>query len=187
MINEIADGLHDLLAIADRGLAKVFNDPWPPVSQNISKQNRVANTAPRDSGRSPSHTAAASLSPKTRRTETVTRTKLSTRKTVASSTTHRAIVAPIYTPRKPAVISRPKEHSASSPAIIKSNETTRSSSITRHNAITSIPRPKPPPIPRITTEDIKIDVDRCDVLVIAIAEMEICNEIFAGWSAQLDL
>jgi hypothetical protein len=36
-------------------------------------------------------------------------------------------------------------------------------------------------------DSLRPDLDRCDVLVIAVAEMEVCKEIFSGWKAQLDL
>ena len=39
----------------------------------------------------------------------------------------------------------------------------------------------------LKVEELRPDLEKCDVLVIAIAEMEICKEIFAGWKAQLDL
>lgn len=39
----------------------------------------------------------------------------------------------------------------------------------------------------IRLNDIRPDPDRCDVLLIAVAEMEVCKAIFAGWRAQLDL
>lgn len=39
----------------------------------------------------------------------------------------------------------------------------------------------------IRLNDIRPDPDRCDVLLIAVAEMEVCKAIFASWRAQLDL
>lgn len=41
--------------------------------------------------------------------------------------------------------------------------------------------------PSLKLDELSPDLQKCDVLVIAVAEMEICKEVFSGWKAQLDL
>lgn len=39
----------------------------------------------------------------------------------------------------------------------------------------------------LLSSDVQIDVSRCDILVVAIADLETCKELFGGWSAQFNL
>ncbi|KAH8116158.1 hypothetical protein DFH11DRAFT_1506860 [Phellopilus nigrolimitatus] len=178
MLDEVLDTIHDLVELADQSLTKIFSDPWPPVignSPDYSIHHRRAHSRPHVY---PPPVAAV---------------RAPVAVALCSSSTKQRLVKVQYDNRTGRATQRTRMRTHSRPAPPSSPNLHPFSSSAGRNAVnTGTARPAPPLRKAVTRKglninDIQPDLDRCDVLVISIAEMEICKEIFAGWRAQLDL
>lgn len=218
VINEVLDGVQDLVEMADRGLAKLFNEPWPPVQPHSAPRHlRPIHYGTMRKPQMYSYKIQTSMT-RTFAQEKMTRTSLSG-KTEVSKATQRLRPKAKQTlehaagarekqdvGRTPGMTQAPKLKKPAIPSDIQfpkaepmklARTGLRYDRASPHSLSSSKPEPKlelklevlkmQAKKPGIQLDDIRFDLDRCDVLLIAVAEMEICKEVFAGWRAQLDL
>lgn len=191
------ESVQELVDMADRSLTKIFTDPWPPPdnSNRSGEKRRVVYLKqrkpqklmqPKARRRMPAIAAVAPSGSNTRITWPSASVPAKShspaiksepeRRKVTSTKDQKNLVR--ARPNPPPVSSRP----ASAPTVIAGERSER-------NKI-ALPRPiriEPRREQSFRLDDIRPDLAQCDVLVIAIAEMEICKEVFAGWRAQLNL
>lgn len=192
------ESVQELVDIADRSLTKIFNDPWPPPdnSKRPEEKHRVvylkqrkpqklmqsktrrrmpviATIAP--SGSNTRITWPSATIPAKSQNYATTKYEPEQRKATAAKDQKKLVRT---RPNLPSVSSRP----ISAPTVVTRERSERNK--------VALPRPvriEPRREQSFKLDDIRPDLAQCDVLVIAIAEMEICKEVFAGWRAQLNL
>ncbi|KAL5526604.1 hypothetical protein ACEPAF_8328 [Sanghuangporus sanghuang] len=207
MLGEIVETVNDLVNLAERNVTRIFYEPWPPV--DYGKQARPTQTSyPGAYARQQTYFQKVQASP---RTAVQRSTVLQSR---TPSTAYRTQTPRLGTKSPP---SRPAKESRSDPKLRRSANVDEQRTTTIRRVVPSpvLPRPASAPsaVQSTTTtgarekrpslakpiradtrrtqslrlDDFRPDLAQCDVLVIAVAEMEICKEIFTGWRAQLKL
>ncbi|EJD06697.1 uncharacterized protein FOMMEDRAFT_25908 [Fomitiporia mediterranea MF3/22] len=202
MFEDVLESITDFFDTVDRKFTKLFSEQWPPIRSSRPTTHVTYVTYTRR------HTYHESVQTTTHRSSYAATTTLRTR-TMPASPARKSWAPGTQSPRTLSVdVNRPK------PTVRKSGTTSQQKEKpqTRAALATGITRPTSTPTviensrskqtkqtlgksttvqsarpQRIKLDDIQPDLAQCDVLVIAIAEMEICKEVFAGWRAQLNL
>ncbi|KAI5118599.1 hypothetical protein M0805_004174 [Coniferiporia weirii] len=182
MLGNVLDSVQDLVDLVDRGLAKAFSDPWPPPSRIPIVTGRERARLVRGHHaypRATSHTVSASRAPHVGVKPCATRTGRTAENPKAVQDKRRPVVRGKVEPSRR--LSPPRKQ-ISLPSSSQSKATCK-------EATSRVPRGvrKANTKDGIRADDIRPDLERCDILIVSIAEMEICKEIFAGWRSQLDL
>jgi len=185
MLDEFVDAFADLMDVVDRGVSSIMKGPHP---------------RPKPQGMRP-YSYRQQSSTNTTRPRTVAQWKWSAplvgSSTPSTSSTRSKHYLPKHIPfqKKPRAQPPPKLRASKSLAPTRGVALTPMREVPERPNLKAIRSPssnllKAPTSHKRTgllSSDVQIDVSRCDILVVAIADLETCKELFGGWSAQFNI